>query len=311
MRKLAWLLVVVGLVLAPGAGAAPPQGLPDEVRLVSGADVKALCEELRDRRTEAAAAVYVMAISSRSFQFQSYDARRARLAVDVARGFRGSTGTWELVLHDLDGGGAARPGDLDLAVPATKQEAAALLKSQRAAELSLLIWFRPAAGDGEAPPCADLRTGDGEGTRLAIEPLAFALMRGETPVASAETPEFAALRDAGEAPVARPDVVVAPAVLTATSEAAPAGVTRAAQAIQPELVACYRKGLEADPALRGLLVLGLTVNDSGAVTDARTEIDGLRAPKVVKCVVGKLKAARFPEGQAERFSVPVKFGPTD
>lgn len=302
MRKLA--MVVAGVLAAGAAGAAGlPDGVPGQVELTSGADLRALCDELADSPQDAGQAVYVLTISSRSFAFAPYDGRRARLAIDGARGFRGSTGAWEMVLWDLTGRAAAPAGALDLAVPATKAEAAALKKLHQQLGVTLVLWFRPV---GRAACAQVVAPGGEEGVRVAIEPLAFALMKGRERVASAETPEFARLRE-GAVPVERPEVVVATPVVTRTAAPAPEPVVRAAQALRPELVACYELGLRTDPQLRGSLVVGLTLDAQGRVTEARPELDGLGAPVVARCVVDKVRAARFPTDRAERFSLPLRF----
>ena len=195
----AWPLVW----LVPAAATA--QTLPDEVRLSSAAAARAVCEDVAagGRKADAAArTVYVMTVEPGGFAFQPYDARRARLAVD-AISFRGPGGL-ELTLNDLVG--SSRSGGLELSIPASSDEAEGLVRAQRAAVLSLSLWFR-VARVAEGRPCAVTHKGTFDGLRLAVEPLAFELRQGHNLVASGETPAFAALR-ADASPVIEPRVVV-------------------------------------------------------------------------------------------------------
>jgi len=133
--------------------------------------------------------------------------------------------------------------------------------------------------------------------------MAFELRQGTQRMASGETPAFAALR-AENGPVLSPRVVVG-ATLRPGGRA-PAPVAKVAQALQPELLACYRRGLATDPALRGPLALGVEVAADGRVTEVRAEVDGLGAPEVVTCAMQAVRGARFPRGAA-RLSIPLRF----
>ncbi len=289
---------------AAPAQATRPAGLRDEVLLSGASDVKALCAELHDGNDEARSAVYVISLTSASWSFAPYDGKRARLGIDVSKGFRAPTGAWELALvPPAAGAGAA----LDLAVPASGKEAAQLLRQGRAGELQLWLWFRAATLPRQEGACAEVHRVKGEALRLGVTPLAFALVRGKEQVAAGETSAFAALR-AADGPVADPAVDVGKAVLTGERGNAPEPVARAARALAPRLLECYRQGLVADPELRGTLVVGVVADASGRVSEARSEIDGLGAPEVSACVVARVKAARFPGGESMRFSFPVRFG---
>jgi hypothetical protein len=244
-----------------------------------------------------------MKLPSAAFAFTAYDGHRARIGIDGARGFRGKDGAYELVLHDLAG---ARHGKgLDLAIPATSGEAATLAKGRKAGTLSLTLWFHVADVD---KPCAALHTAEGDGTRLAIEPLAFELAQGSERLASGETGDFASLRQ--ETTKREPRVVVSAVLRTKGGKAAEA-VAKVATALEPSVLVCYREGLTRDDSLRGSLVVGISLDAGGRVTEARTEIDGLGDKTVVGCVVGEIKGARFPKGHADRFSVPIKFALAD
>jgi len=308
MGKGLWLcalLVALPTIVRAGGAAAPgsrPPGLRDEVLLSGAGDVKALCAELHEGDADAAGAVYVMALSSSSWSFAPYDGKRARLVVDTGKAFRAATGAWELAL--------VAPADkpaLALAVPASPREAAQLIRDARAGELQLWLWFRPQALPRQSTPCAEVHGGKGTLVRLGATPLAFALLRGKDQVAAGESDAFAAMR-AADHPIAEPAVQIGKAVLTAARGNAPEAVSKAAGALAASLLECYKRGLSADPELRGTLVVGVAADASGHVSDARAEIDGLGAPEVSACVVAQVKTARFPRGQALRFSFPVRFG---
>lgn len=309
MRTMLVLVVVLGT-----AGQGYAEALRDEVRLSSAADVKALCAELgatdEGERDQALAAIYAMPLPAGSWTFAAYDSARARLAIDGERGFRGPKGQWELVLHELGAGKASKASKgskakaaLDMAVPATGKEATVLLKARKAGTLTLTVWFRPTS----AKACVAVHTRDGDGVRLAIEPVAFELARGEEIVASGQSDAFAALRDA-EAPVGEPVVAVQDPVLTKSAADAPAEVTTATRQLSPRLLTCYRDGLDEDPMLRGTLVIGVDVEGGGRVASARAELDGLGAPAVTRCALAAVKAARFPSAR-DPFSFAVNFGP--
>jgi hypothetical protein len=283
---------------APAEEQARPEGVPGEVQLAGAADVRALCDELK-QGGDAASQVYVMAIPSSSFAFSPFDRKKGRLSVDLSR-VHGAGGAWEL---EADGG-------LAVAVPASGKDAASLLKQAASGELTLWLWFKPAHLSGLSFHCAAVRGVRVSGVRLGVEPMAFALVRGKDVVASGETQAFSALRDVN-GPIDAPAVRVGQVVKTDEASPAPDEIARSARALEPELVACYKKGLSAEPTLRGAVVMGVRVDAAGKVADARAELDGLGAPEVTACVAARVKATRFPAGKAARYSVPLDFGPAE
>jgi hypothetical protein len=304
-RTVAFAAVAAGLGAICGAAlaraGARPAGVPGEVQLAGGADVRALCGELKEDG-EAAEAVYVMPVPSSAFVFAAYDKKAARLAVNAQKGLVSESGQWELAV-------VGEPL-LALAVPATGKEAARLVKQAKAGELTLWLWFRPARLPQQGMHCVGVASVKGERVRLGVEPLAFALVRGQELVAAGETPAFAAMRER-EAPVDTATVTVGAAMRTDQRGTAPDEVTRTARALVPELTRCYEKGLAVEPGLRGAVVLGVKLEGNGRVAEARPELDGLGAPEVTACVVARVKAAKFPAGLAARYSVPLRFGPAD
>jgi hypothetical protein len=297
-RGMRWRLVAGLLALSPNAFADT---------MSSAADVRALCAALAETgpgRADVLGAVYAIALPATGFALAPYDAGRGRLPIDGARGFRGDG--YELTLYGLITRAAPR-GALDLAVPATAADARALAGAHEQGALRLTLWFVPAQPEG-GPTCAVVHRVADDGVRMAIEPLAFELSRGDERVASGETARFAALRDEETPPpVRKPRVVVAPALLTSAGGRAPAKLARVASALEPRLLGCYRIGLAAQPALRGSFVAGVDIAADGHVAVARAELDGLGAPALASCVLAEVRAAHFPKGP-ERLSIPIRFG---
>lgn len=275
---------------------------------ISATDVRAICDAVAPGaagRAEALAGVYTMTFPAKTFRLMPYDLGRSRVAIDEAAGFRGEG--WELTMHGLVPG-KLPAGALPLAFPASTNESVELSGAHRDGRLSLVVVFQPAASGDGTPPCAVSHSLDGDGIRLAIEPLAFELRRGSERVASAESARYAALRDeTAPGPVTAPRVVVQPAMRTAAGGPAAQAMTRAAVALQPKLLSCYRLGLALEPTLRGSFVAGVDVGADGRVSGVRAEIDGLGARAVTGCILAEMRAAHFPKGP-DRLSIPMRFG---
>lgn len=291
------LVGVLGLASAAGAETLP-----------AATDVKAICDAVAPDavgRRDAMAGTYAVTLPSTAFRLMPYDRARGRVAIDGGRGFRGDG--WEMVLHGLVPG-RVPAGALELAFPASAADGDELAVAHAAGRLTLVLTFQPAASDAVAPACARMHTVASDGVRLAVEPMAFELRRDAERIASGETARFAALRDeAAPGPVVTPKVVVQTAMRTSAGGRAPASMTKAASALTPRLLACYRQGLALEPTLRGSIVAGVDVGPDGRIAAARAEIDGLGAPAVTGCVLAEVRAAKFPRGP-ERLSIPIRFG---
>ena len=295
-----------GLTVLPFLVAAAPAGAADT--LIQAADVKAICDAVApdaQNRAAALAGVYTLTLPASAFLLLPYDSGRGRVSVDGARGFRGPG--WELTLHGL-AGGRGPANALELAFPATAAEGKDLDTAHKAGRVSLVLVFQPATSTDGAPICATMHTVDSDGVRLAVEPLAFELRRGDERIASGESARYSALREeAAPGPVTSPKVVVQPAMRTTAGGRAAPAMAKAATALTAKLLGCYRQGLRAEPTLRGSLVAGVDVGADGRVAAVRAEIDGLGAPAVTGCVLAEVRAARFPRGP-ERLSIPIRFG---
>ena len=77
------------------------------------------------------------------------------------------------------------------------------------------------------------------------------------------------------------------------------------------LLACYRRGLEESPRMRGTVRVTLRIGPNGEVLSATPSAGGGLSPNVVGCVVGKLGAAQFaqPVGGGAVLVVPITFIP--
>jgi outer membrane biosynthesis protein TonB len=57
---------------------------------------------------------------------------------------------------------------------------------------------------------------------------------------------------------------------------------------------CYGNELKRDPALRGKLVVALTVAASGEVLEATIVQDTVRSPRLAACTLSQIREWRFP-----------------
>lgn len=116
---------------------------------------------------------------------------------------------------------------------------------------------------------------------LAAWPLAPAL--------SAQAPTQVAARPAQDTLAAAPDSAIRDSVEVRAVARRHAGAIRH----------CYQEnGLKADPALRGLLRVELTVRPAGTVeaaTATATDVNGTGMPAVTACVATAVRAWRFSE----------------
>ena len=105
----------------------------------------------------------------------------------------------------------------------------------------------------------------------------------------------------------KPRAEVAPPTLTGTVPGAEGVIARH----RGGLLACYRRGLEESPRMRGTVRVTLRIGPNGEVLSATPSAGGGLSPNVVGCVVGKLGAAQFaqPVGGGAVLVVPITFIP--
>ena len=70
-------------------------------------------------------------------------------------------------------------------------------------------------------------------------------------------------------------------------------IERAVEQHRSALIACYERGLRANAALRGELVLRFVIAPSGAISSLQSTGSTLGDRRVVRCVVEAFSRARF------------------
>lgn len=77
-----------------------------------------------------------------------------------------------------------------------------------------------------------------------------------------------------------------------------------------DLRACYESGLGRDPKLKGLVVVRLTIEVDGTVSQANVIDNRLRDCSVVACIKSRLQATPFPKSNSSTTLVyPLTFEP--
>ncbi len=75
----------------------------------------------------------------------------------------------------------------------------------------------------------------------------------------------------------------------------------------PDVRACYEeKALAVDPSAHGTIAVTFTIGPGGTVVDATLETDDFHQPEMTACVLGVVRAWRFPRPQG-REDVEVTF----
>ena len=100
---------------------------------------------------------------------------------------------------------------------------------------------------------------------------------------------------------------------TTTPGEPPVELGAALRRFEPDLLACYRRGLEQNPRLRGALVVGFALDGAGKVSSPRSEINSLGDEGVVRCVMERVRTARLPRPSraGQRVSLPIYFSSAD
>ena len=78
---------------------------------------------------------------------------------------------------------------------------------------------------------------------------------------------------------------------------------------QVALVECYRPALERDPMRYGEVVVGVSINSAGEVTDSQLVFSTISDAEMVECVLSRTKGFSFPTHSREviRASYPFLF----
>jgi len=100
------------------------------------------------------------------------------------------------------------------------------------------------------------------------------------------------------------------AVLMPRPGLSPDQIASAIQQQLPKVRACYERQLKTDTALRGRMVLAMSVTASGDVSRARVKGDELGNDDLNACVVREVQGFRFPAGvESVAVEYPVTFKP--
>jgi hypothetical protein len=255
-------------------------------------------EEYRTRRAAALQRFYRVVVPSAGFGFREYEPAEQRLPVEARRPLVVGEGAEVLIPP-----GEEEPPELDATLPAPAAEQVVRLRAK--GKLGLRLTFRLDPGQS-GDPCT---RGAGHRTRASIDPLAFELVEANQGVLyRAELPGYQEAVYA-TVPVKGPKVRVARASITGTISLPE--VNAAVRALEPGLLACYRRGLENNARLRGALVVGFAVQ-GGRVGGAHAEINSLGDDATVGCVLDRITAQRFPNPRrGGRVSLPVHFSSED
>ena len=247
------------------------------------------------RRQTALAGRYVTVVPAVGFAFRGYDLGERRLQLDTER---------SLVLGD----GA------ELFVPSREPapgfvlgpELADRVLAQRAeGKAGLRLIFRPTFSQLRKESCVWL--GGGRVVKLEIEVVAAALVAPDGSVlARADGGEY------GDAslgtPVRSPKVTIRKP-RTIDGKDPPAGLAAALGVLAERARPCYERVLLVRPALRGTIVLGVTIGPGGRVETPHIEMSSLADDAVTNCVAkGAAKATIAGATAGQRFSVPLLFG---
>ncbi|MBI1795899.1 MAG: AgmX/PglI C-terminal domain-containing protein [Candidatus Eisenbacteria bacterium] len=201
-------------------------------------------------------------------------------AQQVTAELASTTGQLDRALRDLQ---ASLKGSQGEYAPATRTHPRGVRGGRSDAEV-------PEMGNGAASAGrADLGGSTVQGERVAIGTLAPAKAE-DAPAAEDGTPA------AGSAPG-----------VYRTNASLLAVIRRYAAGIQY----CYDTELKRDPALKGKLVMAITVAASGAVTDARVVQNTVGSASLVACALGQIRDWRFPAIPAgvTTFQAPFVFTP--
>lgn len=302
---------MIGLVLSLALAAAQPPPSADAPVALEGLDqVRSLCDALtpveraasrgdavergraaaerEERRATALRRRYRVTVPGDRLRFAPYDPAEGRLALSDRAALTAAGGALRLWSVAEDG--------LPVAVDAAAAERIVRSAARRA--LSLDLTFVLPDDDDDALACAhpnaSLRYG------LGVEPLAWQYTDGGQVLAR------------GGAGADRPPVTAAQGALPRVEIAAPVGspgdgLQRALRARAPELEGCYRRALERDAALDGVLVADLDLAGEGRPRAVRMGIDSVQDDALSACVRDVVAATRFPAAPGGRAQVPIEF----
>jgi hypothetical protein len=297
---------------------APPRGLDTAGAFaVEGSEaLSRLCETLRDensmafsgnvvaqaqereeharRRQDAERRRYVAMVPAQGFALANYELGERRLVLDTGRGFR--LGDNAELLTNLETGaiGFRLPPDA----------ADRVLVERAAGKVFLRVVFRPIYSKMRQQACLWISGGTVVKMEIELEVAALLAPDGSRLAQGDNSPDTDL-----DAPVSKPQILIR-RPRSATGGDVTDALARASTELEPVLLPCYQKALEARPSLRGTLVLGIKVGPDGSVEESRMELSSLGDEYLAACAAAKVGKAKLTAGPG-RMSVTVVFGSKD
>jgi hypothetical protein len=297
---------------------APPRGLDSAGAFaVEGSEGLArLCETLRDensmafsgnvvaqaqereqhagRRQDAERRRYVAIVPAQGFALSNYELGERRLVLDTGRGFR--LGENAELLNNLE------TGTIGFRLP--PDAADHILVERAAGKVFLRVVFRPVYSKLRQQACLWISGGTVVKMEIELEAVALLAPDGSRLAQGDNSPDTDL-----DLPVTKPQIVIR-RPRSATGGDVTDALARASAELEPLLLPCYQKALEARPSLRGTLVLGIKVAADGSVEESRMELSSLGDEFLAACAAAKIGKAKLAAGPG-RMSVTVVFGSKD
>ena len=273
------------------------QTLRDENSMSFSGNVVAQAQEREEharRRQDAEHRRYLAIVPAQGFALANYELGERRLVLDTGRGFR--LGENAELLTNLETGaiGFRLPPDA----------ADHVLVERAAGKVFLRLLFRPLYSKMRQQACLWISGGTVVKMEIDLEAVALLAPDGSRLAQGDNSPDTDL-----DAPVSKPQIVIR-RPRSATGGDVTDALARASSELQPLLLPCYQKALEARPSLRGTLVLGIKVGPDGSVEESRMELSSLGDEFLAACAAAKVGKAKLTTGPG-RMSVTVVFGSKD
>jgi hypothetical protein len=237
---------------------------------------------------------YLAMVPAQGFALANYELGERRLVLDTGRGFR--LGDNAELLTNLETGaiGFRLPPDA----------ADRVLVERAAGKVFLRVVFRPIYSKMRQQACLWISGGTVVKMEIELEVAALLAPDGSRLAQGDNSPDTDL-----DAPVSKPQILIR-RPRSATGGDVTDALARASTELEPVLLPCYQKALEARPSLRGTLVLGIKVGPDGSVEESRMELSSLGDEYLAACAAAKVGKAKLTAGPG-RMSVTVVFGSKD
>jgi hypothetical protein len=271
--------------------------LRDENAMVFSGNVVAQAQEREAHaqlRQDAEHRRYVAIVPAQGFALANYELGERRLVLDTGRGFR--LGENAELLTNLETGA--------IGFRLMPEAADHVLVERAAGKVFLRVVFRPIYSKMRQQACLWISGGTVVKMEAELEAVALLAPDGSRLAQGDNSPD-----NDLDAPVTKPQIVIRRPRSAIGGDVTDA-LARASAELQPLLLPCYQKALEARPSLRGTLVLGIKVGPDGSVEESRMELSSLGDEFLAVCATAKVGKARLTTGPG-RMSVTVVFGSKD